>query len=255
MLLVMDVGNTQTSYGVFEKSKLVYHWRGETKPVRTVDEYAGFLFPLLSYSKILAEQVEGIAISSVVPSCNFNLKKFCEVYLGKEPFFVTHLSRASFSISVDNPTEVGADRLANTAYAVKNLELPAIVVDLGTATTFDVVSEKKAFEGGIILPGIAMGAESLSRKTSLLPLVPTDFPKKVIGKNTVNCIQSGILFGYCDAIDGLLERLQSEMGKRCQIALTGGMAPLIHPHLKNRTQILPNLTLEGIEILYQENRS
>lgn len=254
MLLVMDIGNTQTSYGIFEQNKLIHHWRGETNPVRTVDEYAGFLFPLLAHSKIETQQLSGVAVSSVVPACNGNVKKFSETYLNHTPFFVSHKNKADFSINVDNPFEVGADRLANSAYAIKHLKLPAIVVDLGTATTFDVVGKSKSFEGGIILPGIAMGAESLSQKTSLLPRVPTDFPKTVVGKNTVACIQSGILFGYCDAIDGLLVRLQKEIGESCKIALTGGIAPLIHPHLKAATQILPNLTLEGIEILYQMNR-
>lgn len=253
MLLVIDVGNTQTSYGLFEKSGLSHHWRGETKQARTVDEYAGLLFPLLNHAKIDPTKIQGVAVSSVVPACNFSLKKFSESYLKRAPFFVSHENKSSFAINVDHPVEVGADRLANTAYAVKHLKLPAIVVDLGTATTFDVVGEKKSFEGGIILPGIAMGADSLSRRTSLLPLVPTDFPKSVIGKNTVSCIQSGILFGYCDAIDGLLVRLQNEIGKPCTVALTGGMAQLIHPHLKTTTQILPNLTLEGIEILYQQS--
>lgn len=253
MLLVLDVGNTQTSYGVFKESKLIHHWRGETKPARTTDEYAGFLFPLLNHSGINLEQIEGVAICSVVPPCNFNLSKFSESYLKKKPFFVSNENRASFKIEVETPSEVGADRLANTAYAIKHLKLPAIVVDLGTATTFDVVTEDKVYQGGIILPGIAMGAESLSRKTSLLPLVPTDFPKSVIGKNTTSCIQSGILFGYCDAIDGLLSRLQKEIGKECEIALTGGISSLIHPHLKQKTQILPNLTLEGVEILFRQN--
>jgi type III pantothenate kinase len=253
MLLVLDVGNTQTSYGIFQDSKLVYHWRGETKSARTPDEYAGFLFPLLNHTGIKLEKIEGVAICSVVPPCNFNLKKFCESYLNKVPFFVSHENRADFTIEVETPSEVGADRLANTAYAVKHLKLPAIVVDLGTATTFDVITEDKVYQGGIILPGIAMGAESLSRKTSLLPLVPTDFPKKVIGKNTTTCIQSGILFGYCDAIDGLLTRLQNEIGKECSVALTGGISSLIHPHLKHKTQILPNLTLDGVEILYRKN--
>ncbi|MBM4303983.1 MAG: type III pantothenate kinase [Deltaproteobacteria bacterium] len=251
MLLVMDIGNSQTSYGIFDQSKLTHHWRGETKSARSVDEYAAFLFPLLNYHHIKAENISGIAISSVVPPCDYHLKRFCEEYLENSPFFVSCENKAPFTIRVDNPREVGADRLANTAYAVTHLKLPAIVVDLGTATTFDVVSDEKSFEGGIILPGIVMGAESLSLKTSLLPLVPTDFPKSVIGKNTVTCIQSGILFGYCEAIDGLLSRLQKEIGKKCDIALTGGIAPLIHSHLKTPSLILPHLTLEGIKILYE----
>ncbi len=253
MLLAIDVGNTQTSYGVFKSSRLVHHWRGETKAVRSVDEYASFLIPLLQNAGIEFEDFEGVAICSVVPPVNFNLKKFAETYIEKEPFFISHANRSSFSMGVDTPAEVGADRLANTAYAVQHLKLPAIVVDLGTATTFDVITEDKVYQGGIILPGISMGAEGLSRKTSLLPLVDTDFPRSVIGKNTVTCIQSGILFGYCDAIDGLLKRIQDELKSSCEIVLTGGIAPLIHRHLRASTKFLPNLTLEGTEILYREN--
>lgn len=253
MLLAVDVGNTQTSYGVFKDSKLVHHWRGETKAVRSVDEYASFLIPLFQNVGVSFKDFEGVVICSVVPSCNFNLKKFAETYIEKEPFFISHANRSSFSMGVDTPAEVGADRLANTAYAVKHLSLPAIVVDLGTATTFDVITKDKVYQGGIILPGISMGAEGLSRKTSLLPLVDTDFPNSVIGKNTVTCIQSGILFGYCDAIDGLLQRIQNELKSPCEIVLTGGIAPLIHRHLRASTQFLPNLTLEGTEILYRQN--
>lgn len=253
MLLAIDIGNTQTSYGVFKGRRLFHHWRGETKAVRSVDEYASFLFPLLQNVGISLTDFEGVAICSVVPSCNFNLKTFCEIYLGRNPFFVSHSNKSSFSMGVETPAEVGSDRLANTAYAVEHLSLPAIVVDLGTATTFDVITADRVYQGGIILPGINMGTEGLSRKTSLLPLVDTDFPSSVIGKNTVTCIQSGILFGYCDAIDGLLKRIQDELGSECEIVLTGGISPLIHRHLKASTKILPNLTLEGIEILYRAN--
>lgn len=253
MLLAIDIGNTQTSYGLFKETQLVHHWRGETKAVRSVDEYASFLIPLLQNVDISLRDFEGVAVCSVVPPCNFNVKKFCENYLGKTPFFVSHTNKSAFSMGVETPSEVGADRLANTAYAVKHLKLPAIVVDLGTATTFDVITQDKVYQGGVILPGISMGAEGLSRKTSLLPLVDTDFPKSVIGKNTVTCIQSGILFGYCDAIDGLLKRIQDELKSSCEIVLTGGISPLIHRHLKLHTKILPNLTLEGIEILYRDS--
>lgn len=250
MLLVIDIGNTQTSYGIFEGVKLLHHWRGETKPTRSIHEYASFLLPLLNHAGISLSQFEGVAICSVVPPCHSNLKSFCEEYLNRTPYFVNHTHRAPYTIQVDTPAEVGADRLANAAYAVKHLKLPAIVVDLGTATTFDVITEDKVYQGGIILPGLIMGAESLSRKTSLLPLIQMDFPKSVIGKNTVSCIQSGILFGYCDAIDGLIRRLEAEIKKPCEVALTGGLSSLIHPHLKSNVKILPNLTLEGTEILY-----
>lgn len=254
MLLVLDVGNTQTSFGVFKSGKLVQHWRAETYLSRTSDEYASFLFPLMDHAGLNPEEYEGVAICSVVPPVEETFTTFCRHYLRREPFRLSAASKMGFTIQVDNPTEVGADRLANTAYAVERLSLPAIVVDLGTATTFDVITRNKIYQGGIILPGVRMGAESLSSKTSLLPMIDISFPKTVIGKNTISCIQSGVLFGYCDAIDGLLDRLQKELGTQCEIALTGGLAALFHSKLRATTKLLPDLTLEGTAMLYQLNR-
>lgn len=232
---------------------MLHHWRLETKPSRTADEYAAFLFPLLDHASLKKSGWEGIAICSVVPPVSDVFETFCKDYLKRSPFKVTCNSNLGFKLNVEVPSEVGADRLANSAYAIRNLQLPAIVVDLGTATTFDVILIEKSYEGGIILPGVQMGAESLSRKTSLLPMVDVAFPKSVIGKNTVTCIQSGVLYGYCDAIEGLLKRLQKEIGQPCDIALTGGVSPLIAKNLSLSVKLLPNLTLEGIEILYRQN--
>jgi type III pantothenate kinase len=254
LLLAVDIGNSQTSFGVFQQGKLLHHWRLETKPSRTADEYAAFLFPLLDHAGLKNNSWEGIAICSVVPPVADNFENFCQAYLKRRPFHVTSHAKLGFRLNVEIPGEVGADRLANSAYAIRHLKLPAIVVDLGTATTFDVILKEKTYEGGIILPGVQMGADSLSRKTSLLPLVDVAFPPSVIGKNTITCIQSGVLYGYCDAIEGLLRRLQKEIGEPCDIALTGGVAPLIAKNLSVSTKLLPNLTLEGIEILYRENQ-
>lgn len=255
MLLALDIGNTQISFGIFGADrKLKFHWRAETKLSRTEDEYASILFPLFQHFGVDAKALHGVAICSVVPPVNENFTLFCKHYLDLTPFTVEHSSKLGFSLNVDLPQEVGADRLANTAYAVTHLKLPAIVVDLGTATTFDIVTEKKVYEGGIILPGVRMGAESLSRRTALLPNVDVQFPKSVIGKNTVACIQSGVLWGYTDAISGLLERLKKEV-PIASVVLTGGLAPLFHERLATQTMILPNLTLEGTEILYRLNRS
>ncbi|MFM8269070.1 MAG: type III pantothenate kinase [Pseudomonadota bacterium] len=254
MLLVLDVGNTQTSFGVFQSGKLIQHWRAETQISRTADEYASFLFPLMNHGGLSPNSCEGIAICSVVPPVEETFTSFCRQYLKREPFRLSAQSKLGFSIQVENPIEVGADRLANTAYAVRKLTLPAIVVDLGTATTFDVITQDKVYQGGIILPGVRMGAESLSSKTSLLPLIDVNFPDSVIGKNTITCIQSGVLFGYCDAIDGLLDRLQRELKTQCEIALTGGLSSLFHSKLKTKTKLLPDLTLEGTAMLYELNQ-
>lgn len=254
MLLALDIGNSQTSYGIFKNGKLLHHWRSESKQTRTADEYAAFLFPLLEHAGLKGMSWDGIAICSVVPPVEKVFESFCQTYLKMKPFKVKHDAKLPFTLQVDVPHEVGADRIANSAYAVKHLKLPALVVDLGTATTIDVITEKKTYEGGAILPGIQMSFNSLSTKTSLLPLVDVDFPKSPIGKNTATCIQSGILFGYIDAIDGLLSRTVKEVGKNCEIVLTGGLAPMLAKHLRTEHRVLPDLTLEGIEILFQLNR-
>ncbi|NBX93571.1 MAG: type III pantothenate kinase [Proteobacteria bacterium] len=254
MLLVLDIGNTQTSFGVFRGKELLHHWRAETQISKTVDEYASFLFPLLNHVGLAGEKWEGVAICSVVPPVEETFSAFCRKYLQTDPFKVNSKSKLGFSLNVESPLEVGADRLANSAYAVNHLKLPAIVVDLGTATTFDVITRDKVYQGGIILPGVRMGAESLSKRTSLLPLIDVKFPKWAIGKSTITCIQSGVLFGYCDAIDGLLDRLEKEVGEPCQTALTGGLACLFHKQLKKQCYLLPDLTLNGAFILYELNR-
>lgn len=254
MLLALDIGNSQTSYGIFENKKLLHHWRSESKPTRTADEYAAFLFPLLQNAGLAQCRWDGIALCSVVPPVEQVFEVFCKEYLKVNPLKVRSTMNLPFSVNVEVPNEVGADRLANSAYAVTHLKLPALVVDLGTATTIDVITEKKTYEGGAILPGIRMGFDSLSTKTSLLPSVNVSFPVSPIGKNTAACIQSGILFGYIDAIDGLLARTEKVTGKIGDVALTGGLAPLLSKHLKTPHKLLPDLTLEGIEILFQLNR-
>lgn len=253
MLLVLDIGNTQTSFGIWQNGKFRHHWRAETKAPRTADEYAALLFPLLDHAGLKKVEWDGIAVASVVPSANFTFTQFSRDYLHVEPFFVHSGIDLGFATNVDNPSEVGADRLANAAYAVKHLKLPAVVVDIGTTTNFDVVSEGNIYEGGAIIPGVRMGVEALGTRTAKLPIIDLAFPQSVVGKNTVECIRIGILLGYCDLIDGLLARLEKEAGKPYDVVLTGGLASLLQPHLKTKSRLLPNLTLDGIEILYSRN--
>lgn len=252
MLLAIDVGNSQTSFGVFKNSQLIHHWRIETRPNRTADEYAGILLPILNQAG-LQPNWDGVAICSVVPASEAAIEKFCADYFNLIPLRIHSELDLGFTIGVDFPQEVGADRLANAAYAVKNLPLPAIVVDFGTATTFDLISQSKAYEGGVILPGVLLGAKALSGGTSKLPAIPMAFPKSVVGKNTVACIQSGLLYGYCDTLDGLIRRFEEELGTECHVVLTGGTSDLFHSRLKKKTKLLPNLTLEGIELVYRAN--
>lgn len=254
MLLAVDIGNSQTSFGLFEQSVLKHHWRAQTNRSRTADEYAAFFFPLLTQHGLKGSDITGVALCSVVPAADNAFEQFCKSYWKIAPFKVGHESKIDFTLGIDFPEEIGADRLANAAYAVKHLKLPALVVDIGTATTFDVVSAAKVYSGGVILPGPRLAMEALGLGTSKLPMVNLEFPERVIGKNTVECIQAGILYGYCDLIDGLVVRTEKELGEKPEIILTGGFAGFFQDRLKTKARLLPNLTLEGTEILYRGNR-
>jgi type III pantothenate kinase len=251
VLLAIDIGNTQTSFGVFDKDKLLHHWRAETRVPRTSDEYASFLYPLLGKAGLADASWEGVALCSVVPAADATLQRFCTQYLKAAPVRIDNTLDLGVKISVDFPAEVGADRLANAAYAARFLELPAVVIDLGTATTFDVIT-KDGYQGGIILPGPRLGVAALSGNTAKLPPIDLGFPKSVIGKNTVACIQSGMSYGYLDLLEGLLGRILAEVGP-CEVALTGGLSYLFQQKLKAKAQYLPNLTLEGTALLYRKN--
>jgi len=253
MLLAVDVGNSQTSYGLFDGDKLVKHWRGQTRATRTADEHAAFLFPLLHQAGVDPEKIASVALCSVVPNADYALAILARDYLHRAIFNVHCDLKLGFKIRVDTPKEVGADRLANAAYSVKFLRLPALVIDLGTATTFDVISKGPHYEGGVILPGLQMAVDALGVRTAKLPVVGLKFPTRVIAKSTIECIQSGVLYGYCDMLDGLIARTISELGEPAEIVLTGGVAPLLHKHLRTATKLLPNLTLEGIVLIHSLN--
>lgn len=253
MLLALDIGNSQTSFGIFLGEKLLHHFRAQTQVLRTPDQVAAFLLPLFQHFHLNINELKGVAICSVVPPVEEVLVQFCRDYFKKDPFKVTAQSCKGFSLNVETPSEVGADRIANSAYASYKLRLPAVVIDLGTATTLDVITKDKCYQGGVILPGVSMGIESLSSKTSLLPLADLIFPEKVIGKNTMTCIQSGVLWGYCDVLDGLLKRISDELKSEVSVTITGGVAPLFIQKLKIPHVFLPHLTLEGTLLLYQLN--
>jgi type III pantothenate kinase len=252
LLLAIDIGNTQISLGAFEGERLLSHWRVETRASRTSDEYASVLLPLFHQFGIEALNWKGVAICSVVPSVDGQLVEFSRRYLNREPVRIHSGLPLGFTLNLTSPHEVGADRLVNVAYAVRRLSLPCIVVDFGTATTFDLISDQRVYEGGAIVPGLWMGAEGLGGKTAKLPLIDLEFPSRVVGKGTVECIQSGLLHGYCALIDGLVAKMEAELGHACHLALTGGLSGKFESRLSHACQILPDLTLEGISLLYHE---
>src|SRR3954463_9185762 len=227
MLLVLDVGNTNTVLGLYDKAELRAHWRVATTKTQTVDEYGVIFRNLFSMDGINAKQVRGIIISSVVPPVDSTLREVCEKYFKVKPLFVEPGIKTGMPVKYENPAEVGADRIVNGVAAFEKHGGPCIVVDFGTATTFDAISKKGEYLGGVIAPGVGISAEALFERTARLPRVDIRKPERVIGTNTVGSLQSGLYYGYLGLVDGILELLLAEMGKETKIVATGGLASMI----------------------------
>ncbi|HEU5350565.1 MAG TPA: type III pantothenate kinase [Terracidiphilus sp.] len=263
MLLALDVGNTNTVLGLFqmegEKSSLTVHWRVTTHRAQTVDEYGVLFVNLFEMHGLKPGQVTHIIISSVVPPLDSTLRSVCEEYFHIDPMFVEPGIKTGMPMLIDNPTELGADRIADCIAAFERYGGPCIVVDFGTATKFEVISERGEYMGGAIAPGLGLSAEALFNRTARLSRVDIKRPAKVIGTNTVTHLQSGLYFGYIGLVDGILERILSELTatteKKPRIIATGGLARMVAADSRYIEEIDDLLTLEGLRILFERNRA
>jgi type III pantothenate kinase len=254
MLFVIDIGNTHTVLGVFEGDKLQQDWRISTDKTKTADEYGVLIQNICSASGFSFKDFHAVAISCVVPPLLQTFEEFCKKALRLEPVLVEPGIKTGMPILMDNPREVGADRIVNAVAAYQEVHQACIVVDFGTATTFDCISAEGEYMGGVIVPGIGISLEALFQAASKLPRVEIARPKTVIGKNTIHSMQSGILFGYVSLVDGMVEKIRSEMGEEAYVIATGGIAERLAPESSTIQKVDRHLTLHGLQILYEMNR-
>ena len=254
MLLVIDVGNTQTVLGVYSGDDLLVSWRISTDIRKSGDEFWVILRNLFREAGLETRDVDGVCISSVVPPLQGMLEDICERYFKREPVVVEPGVKTGLSILYDNPREVGADRIVNSVAGIHLYGCPLILVDFGTATTFDAVSTNADYLGGVIVPGITVSAEALFQRAAKLHRVELVAPKTVIGKDTSSAIRSGLIYGYAELVDGMVRRIKKEMEGEPRVIATGGNAEVIAEQSKEIEEVCPLLTLVGLRLIYQKNK-
>ena len=254
MILVIDIGNTNTSLGIFEKDSLIKTFALSSDIKKTQDEYGIMLLTILGHNNLISN-IKGAIISSVVPQLGEIYKNAILKYLNIEALNLSYKSKMPITLNLDNNKEIGADRIANASAACIQYSLPSIVIDFGTATTFDIVDKNSCFIGGIIAPGLKIQAQSLSQFTSKLPKLKIEAPKSSIGKNTINAMLSGIVFGHCEMIKGMIKKCEKELGQKATIIATGGYSDVLFENSdKTIDYIDRDLTLFGLKELYYLNK-
>ena len=250
MLLAIDAGNTNITLGLFREQELVSQWRLPTNRERSAAEYRADVQGLFERAGIDHRNVDGIAIASVVPQLDNALRQMCEDYFELTPLFVNHTTATELTVLYDSPADVGVDRIVDAFAAVTKYGAPCIVVDFGTATTFNVVNGRREYLGGAIAPGIMISAEALFARAAKLPRVEIKRPEKVIGSSTIGAMQSGLYHGYVGLVDGVLEQMIVELGEKPRVIATGGLASVIAPASRFIEDIDPTLTLEGLRLIF-----
>ncbi len=254
MILAVDIGNSNIALGVFADDRLVHRWRLSTQRNATADDLGISLRSLLSSNGVALSQVKAIICASVVPPLTEPFEKMCRRYLGIDPVQVAPGVRTGIAIRFENPREVGADRIANAVAAQASYGSPVVVVDFGTATTFDVVGPDGSYLGGAILPGVGISTDALFERAARLPKIDLSSPNRAVGRNTGESMRAGIVYGFAGAVDAIVEKIEAEIGGARRIIATGGWAGVVAPECKMVDEVNLNLTLEGLRIIYMRNQ-
>lgn len=253
MLLVIDIGNSNIVLGTFEGKKLLRHWRISTDRSKTGDEYAMVMKNLFDYYDIKMSDIHAVIISSVVPPLVVPMEKMCERYFHFKPLIVGPGIKTGICLKYENPRSIGADRIVNVVGAYEQYGGNLIVIDIGTATTFDVVAENGDFLGGVISPGLGTEAEALFQRAAKLPRIELVTPKNVICRNTINGMQAGLIFGFVGQIDEIVRRIENEIGHKMKVVATGGYAKMVARESRTINEVDHFLTLNGLRVLYERN--
>lgn len=254
MLLAIDIGNTNIKLGVFQGDKLEATWNLATGIHRTPDEYGGIVLDLMERRGIPASRISGVVLCGVVPPLLHTFVELCRRYLDTKPLVVEAGVKTGMRVRLDNPREVGPDRVVNAVAGQHLYGKPLIIIDLGTATTFDVVSQEGDYLGGAIAPGIGVAGEALFARTAMLPRIELVRPRQVIGRNTVSAMQSGMIFGYIALIEGMIRRIEQELGAKAKVIATGGQAYQFVEEIAAIDVVNPSLTLIGLRLIYEMNK-